>query len=150
MAPEEVVALSDRLAGVEADPKMERLVGFAVIARTEPALNRYCTLKRTPCAPERKHEPVALRLDLEAAVRGRLLPNDPVVFAQQLNPSRIAKALVYRGRALDIREHQRHRAIRRGVLAEVRSLFPHSRGHQVDRGFDRCRIDPLGPKLGGQ
>lgn len=65
---------------------------------------------------------VALRFDLEAAVRREVTTDERVVVVQKLQPSFVAEFLGEDGGAFDIREHDRDRAVRRSHCAEVRAV----------------------------
>src|SRR4051812_30350524 len=86
VAAEEVVALADRLAGVQAHPDADRLAAVLHPGR-QRALDRDRALHAVAWAREDDHEAVASRLDLEAAVQAHRVADDRVVLAPQLEPA---------------------------------------------------------------
>src|SRR5207237_5148308 len=104
VAPEEVFAFFDHLAGVEADSNLHRLCG-ALVSSNQHLLNSRRARKRVPRALEGDHEPVSLALNLEAAVSLDLLAYDRIVFAEEFHEPRVAEAVRYGSGALDVAEH---------------------------------------------
>src|SRR4029077_7098438 len=60
----EVRLLADRLPGMDPDAHLDRPVGMAAQITRDGFADRLRALDRAPCARERDHEAVALRLDL--------------------------------------------------------------------------------------
>src|SRR5690349_6236482 len=103
VAPEEVVALTDRLAGVKPHADPDLLAALVCAPRQRP-LDAHRALHRRARVGEHDHEAVARRLHLEAAVQAHAVADDRVVLAQHLEPAPVAQALVDLRRALDVAE----------------------------------------------
>ncbi len=101
-------------------------------------------------ALEGQHEPVTLRLHLEALAGCHLLPDDGVVAAEQLQPAPVAQALGHLGGALDVGEEDGDGAVGGGVLAQVGLVDVDGRGDGVDGRFGDGGVDALGLELEGQ
>src|SRR2546423_4148040 len=84
VAPEEVVALADRLAGVHPDSYTDRLFGVVVGPGPERALDGNRAVERAACAREGDHEAVPLRLHLKPVVTADLGADHGVVLAKDL------------------------------------------------------------------
>ena len=91
VAPEQVAAFHDRLAGVEADAHAHALLGMRPAVAVDLLLDRDRAHEGAACARKGEHEAVALRLDLVAPVLAQRLADDVVVGAQHVaNRHRIA------------------------------------------------------------
>jgi hypothetical protein len=106
--PIEVVLLADRLAGVEPDPHAEPKSVREWLH--EGSLDTDRAAQRVLGGCERHHEPVALRLHLDACVRGDLIPDEGVVRAEHVDPLRVAERLGELCRSLDVGEQHGHAA----------------------------------------
>jgi hypothetical protein len=97
--------IEQRLARVHTDPDLHRPVG----KRRHPLHHRGCRFRGRR---ERVEQPIARVIDLVARVRSECLPQDPTVVGQHLPKSLGAELVEQHRRALDVREHERHRSRR--------------------------------------
>jgi hypothetical protein len=99
----EVALLADRrLARVQPDPHVHRDPAWPVVRDVRP-LHLGRRRDRVARAHEREEERVALRVDLDAVVRGERAAHEPPVIRQHLGVA-VAQLLEQRGRALDVGE----------------------------------------------
>src|SRR5438132_3691568 len=142
VAPEEVFAFFDHLAGVEADPNLHRLCG-ALVSSNQHLLNSRRACQRLPRALKGDHKPVALALHLEAAVSLDLLAYDRIVFAEEFHEPRVAEPVGHGGGAFDIAEHDRDGTVRRGVRLEIGLVLEHLSRDGIDRSADVAKVSAL-------
>jgi hypothetical protein len=96
---------------MEADSNSKRLTGLIPLAFGEGSLDADGTGERLAWIGESQHEAVTLTLHLVSAVAGGLLPEDPIVRSQNLEPTLVPEALREDGGALDVTEQNGHRAV---------------------------------------
>src|SRR3972149_3059320 len=120
---------------------------YITVALSEGPLDVDGTLQRLAGALEGEHEAVALALYLEAAVGLPLLAHDGVVLPQQLQPALVAEPVVHGRRALDVAEHDRDGAVRRGVRPQVRLVDVERGGYGLDGRLRARDVDPLSLEL---
>ena len=84
---------------------------------------------------KRDEERVALRVDLDAAVRRRRLAHDPPVLGERVRVARRPERVEQARRALDVGEEQRHRALRKlahGTNDDYAGTAPNQRARRVE------------------
>src|SRR5512143_3071901 len=102
-----IVSLTHRLPRVQADADAHGVLRVLRAESRDPLLNADRAQESPASAPERNHERVADRLDLEATILGDPIANDRIVLAQQSEPSQVPESLGHRRRTLDVREEER-------------------------------------------
>jgi len=100
--PVELLAVGQRLAGVEPDAQLHTAGGHA-----QGALHVDGAADRTHCAGEREHEALAGRSDLASAVLGRRPPQLGEALTAHGIRRLVAPALEQRGRSDEVCEQDR-------------------------------------------
>src|SRR6266851_2310341 len=108
---EDVARLLDHLAGVETDADLELALRILLAVFGDSALNRDGAFDCMPARPEADHDSVAKAFDAATRMLCDLLLDDRFVRLHDLVREREASARKHLGRALDVGEHDRHRAL---------------------------------------
>src|ERR1035437_7685337 len=126
---EEVVTVTDRVAGVDPDPHSYYLALEGYACRL---LNGEAKVERLRRGSEGKHVTVALRFDHNATELAGRAPDDSVVPAQQVKPTPVAESLVYLFHRLDVGEDDRNGAVRCSNTREVGTILAHRVSHRAE------------------
>src|SRR5260370_417485 len=108
---EDIARLLDHLAGVETDADLELALRILLAVFGDSALDRDGAFDCMPARPEAHHDPVAEAFDAATRMLCDLLLDDRFVGLHDLVREREASARKHLGRALDVGEHDRHRAL---------------------------------------
>ena len=136
--PEVALLPHGRLAGVQPDPH-PHLGPVGPVVGDVRALHLGRCRDGVACADEREEERVALRVDLDAVVGGEGVADKPSMVGEDGRVT-VAELLQQRGRSLDVRERERHRAagqlghgsILALVLTEHEGSSPHPDANPPD------------------
>ena len=104
-------------------------------SRLEPFARRARRLRRSSGCRKGDEERVALRVDLDAAVRRRRLAHDPPVLGERVGVPRRPELVQQPRRPLDVGEEQRHRSLRKlahGSNDDYAGAVPNQRARRVE------------------
>ena len=108
---EKVIGFADSVACVNTDPDADWRRGV-LEHPSDPGLDLLRTRNRPPRTREREHRAITLGLDDAPALSTSGAFDDRVVLPKNVEPDVIAEPVVQDGRVDDVREHDRHRAVR--------------------------------------